>query len=234
MRIVILTSDVTDWALQGWFCLLNKYWPEHPPVVVGGFTPPKFPLDAEFIRLGRFVDYPVTKWSDALIALLEAIPDEFFIWTMDDFWLLRRVDDRGVRLLWDYISSHSELARIDLTADRVLAHGARDAGVLDHLQLITNEHPVPYLLSLQTGIWRKSALRAYLVPGESPWQVELEGTTRMLRAGANVLGTREVPVRHLIAIQQGRLALDGGYQGTEYALSHEDEIELRQKGFLRS
>src|SRR3990167_2614873 len=109
MRIVILTSDVTDWALQGWFCLLNKYWPEHPPVVVGGFTPPKFPLDAEFIRLGRFVDYPVTKWSDALIALLEAIPDEFFIWTMDDFWLLRRVDDRGVRLLWDYISSHSEL-----------------------------------------------------------------------------------------------------------------------------
>ena len=164
--------------------------------------------------------------------LLEVIDDEYFIWTMDDFWLLRRVDDSGVRLLWDHIKAHPELARIDLTADRVLAHGAIDAGALGHLHLVANEHPVPYLLSLQTGIWKREALRAYLVSGETPWQVELEGTTRMHRAGANVLGTREVPVKHLIAIQQGRIALDGGYQGTEYALSSEDREELNQKGFL--
>lgn len=232
IRILILTSDKTAWALRGWFHLADKYWPQHPPVIVGGYTPLEVPAGVEFISLGAFSDYPVNKWSNALKRLLERIPDEFILWTMDDFWPIAPVDQSAVDILGAYLERHEHIARIDLTADRVFAHGAKEAGTLGRLHLVTNELPVPYLFSLQTGLWRKSALQAYLVDDETPWQVELEGTSRMYAAGANVYGTREAPVKNLIAVQQGKVTLDGGYQGKEYALPPEDFYELHALGAL--
>lgn len=232
MRILILTSDKTSWALRPCMWLFEKYWPTHPPVVVAGFSEENIPANCEFIHVGDFADYPFDRWSDALIRTLEIFKDETFIWTMDDFWPIRRVDAQAIEMLGNYLDYHPEIARIDLTADRVLAHGAINAGSLGRLNLVTNYHPVPYHLSLQTGLWRRSALYAYLIPNETPWQVELEGTTRMLNAAANVLGTREEPIKYVIAVQQGKLTMDGGYQGPEHALSQEDQMELREKGWI--
>jgi hypothetical protein len=229
-----MTSDVTSWALQGWFHLTEKYWPEHPDVVIGGYSPLAFPIPtyAQFISVGNFYDYPIQKWSDGLIKLLEQIDDECFVWTMDDFWPIRPVNNQAIQTLFNHAVNHRELARIDLSRDRQYAKDSMILGKIEDLDIVGTPLPSAYLLSLQTGIWRRSALKAYLVPGETAWQVELEGTSRMNAAGSNVIGTLQEPTKYLIAVQKGKLSLDGGYQGQDHALPLEDVEKLRSLGYL--
>lgn len=232
MRVLILTSDKTSWALQAWRWLADKYWPEHPSVLVGGFTKPQFLSDSEFVYLGEFFDYPIGRWSDAFSRFLRMVDDECFIWSMDDFWFIQRVKHDAVVQLFNHATAHKELARIDLSNDRAGAGDAIDLGKLGNLDVVGCPLPTQYNCSLQAGIWRRSALLQYLVPGETAWQVELNGTGRMNAAGANVIGTRQEPMRYLISIQKGVLKLDGGYQGKEHALPQDDVEELRRLGYI--
>lgn len=234
MRIFIKTADKFRWSLRITIHYLEKYWPEHPPVFLCGYEAPDFPLPADYIwhSLGSNADYPAARWSDATLKGLDAFGDDLLIWLMDDFWLLRPVDDAGVRLLFNLMRENTMLARVDLSTDRLYAAGVIDVGKLGHLDLIANRLPVAYHLSFQAGIWRREALRQYLVPGENPQQTEINGTSRMLAAGANVWGTRQAPLRYLIAVQGGKLALDGGYQKPHAYLPEAEISELRALGYL--
>lgn len=235
MRIFILTSDVTQWALRGCLWLLEKYWPMHPPVLVGGYTPPAFELPAgvTFMSLGAFKDFPANRWSDGLHAFLASQTDDIICWTMDDFWLVRPVDDAGVRLLYQHLLDNPHLARIDLTTDRLYAAGMQAAGTLGHLHLVNTPPPTPYQLSFQTGLWRREALRLYLQLGESAGETEIRGSYRMTLANANVLGTVEAPVKYKIVVQHGRVVIDEpGYQVPLVEIPAEDRAELARLGYL--
>lgn len=235
MRILCPTSDVTLWLARGMFHQLDKHWPDHPPVVIGGYTPPDFPLPdyATFHQIGEFKDYPANRWSDGVLKFLEAMPDEVFIYHMDDFWLMRSVDDQAVRLLYQYLLDNGHIARADLTADRANSGNTQDAGTLGHLSLISTPPNTPYQLSFQTGLWRRAALIQYLTPGESAGESEIRGAYRMTLANANVLGTLNEPVRYQIAMQHGALHLyDTGYQAAHHQLSAEDLAELDALGYL--
>ena len=75
MKVIVLTSDKYLHALQPFAWLFNKYWSSAQPVTVAGFTPPDFGLPDNFTfhSIGAFADYPVARWSDALIKLLNEI-----------------------------------------------------------------------------------------------------------------------------------------------------------------
>lgn len=235
MRIFIPSSDVTQWALRGCLWLLEKYWPQHPAVLIGGYTPPPFALPpyATFLSLGEFRDFPANRWSDGLLRLLESQTDDVFLYTMDDFWLVREVDDAGVRLLYQHMLDNPHLARIDLTTDRLYAATMCAAGRLGHLNLINTPPNTPYQLSFQTGLWRREALRQYLVPGESAGETEVRGSHRMTRANANVMGTMEAPFRYKIVVQHGRVVIDEpGYQVPAVNLADGDRADLERLGYL--
>lgn len=232
MRIFVLTSDVTSWALRPFLHLMGKYWPEHPPIMVAGYTCPEFLPPEQFMSLGKFEDFPVNRWSDGLKVMLDLIEDECFIWTMDDFWPIRPVKHKAVDILFRHALRSKDLARIDLTHDRAGAATAKVIGQLEGLDIVGTELPSEYHLSLQAGIWRTDALKRFTVEGETGWEMELNGTHRMNDASANVIGTLQEPLRYVIAIQKGRLALNGGYQGTDHALPDEDYQELIQLGLL--
>lgn len=201
-------------------------------MTVAGFRKPELPLGSTYFPIGEFKDYPVNKWADSVLNFLGQVPDETFTWMMDDFWLTRPVNQEAYLYANLYMLEHPEIARLDLTRDRADAANMRIVESYGKITIITNDYPVPYLLSFQAGLWRRSALMAYLEPGESPWQTELEGTTRMQRASANVIGTLEEPIRYCLAIQKGVMALDGGYQGSHHALSQVDVDELRSLDYL--
>lgn len=104
MRVIVLTSDKYLQAVRPFAHLFNKYWAPDQPVLVAGFSEPRFslPPNFSFHSIGRFVDYPVHRWSDALLALMGQIDDEAFVLMLEDYWLIRPVDTRGVRILYDY------------------------------------------------------------------------------------------------------------------------------------
>jgi len=231
MRILCFTSDKHLAALPAFIHLHSKYWGH--PVDFVGFTPPEFdiPKPHRFHSIGKFEDYPLGKWSNAArLAVETLVKDEAFIYTMDDFWIVRQVNHGQIVRLWELLNDSPPIARIDLTTDRLYAAGVYNFGYLDEIDLISNTSPVPYALSLQAGIWRKDAFLKYVLPNETPHDVEIMGSARMNNDSALILGTRQAPIKYLIAIQFGKLALDGGYQVPE--ILFRDLEELTNKGLL--
>ena len=243
MRIIVPSSDVTQWAIQGMLYTLDKYWPNHPPVLIGGYTPPPFPLPpyAQFQSIGAFKDYPADKWSDGFLRLLETLDDDVIIVHFDDFWLVQEVPDALVRYLGDYLQQYPHIARIDLTADRANSGYAQDARVEKYryrgewreFTLISTPPVTPYQLSFQTGLWRRKALIQYLKPGETAGESEVRGSNRMTLANANVLGTLNQPVKYKIVVQHGKVVIRGaGYQVPEVSIPDDDLAELERLGYL--
>lgn len=232
MRVFVLTSDKYLDALRPYAYLFNKYWGVDQEVVVAGFTPPSFelPPNFSFHSIGRFEDYPVDRWSDALVKLLHEIPDETLVLMLEDYWITRGVYREAVRMLYDYCQQFRYVCRMDLTGDRLHAEGAALYNKCGHLELIWSDPGSQYHMSLMTAIWNKANLLQVLIPGETPWDVEIRGTPRLraLRDRMIVLGSKEWPVRHTLAFRSGNpgaLMLD--------EVSPEDVAALTALGYLK-
>ena len=215
MRVIVLTCDKYLDALRPFSFLFNKYWGADQPVLVAGFTPPQFdlPSNFHFHSIGDMRDYPVSRWSDGLIALLHQIPDEVFTLMLEDYWITRPVYRQAVTMLEAWMHQFKYTARMDLTGDRKHNGMASFYGACGHLNLVWSNPDSQYHMSMMTGIWRKDHLRSVLIPGETPWEVELQGTPRLgrMRDKVIVLGTEEWPVKHTLAFRGGdssRLLLD--------------------------
>lgn len=206
-RVIVLTSDKYLQALKPFAWLFNKYWGADQEVLVAGFTPPDFDLPANFSfhSIGAFSDYPMSRWSDALIKLMHDIPDEVFTLMLEDYWLTRPVYRQAVTMLEDYALQFQYVARLDLTGDRKNNGMASFYGNCGHLRLVWSNPNSEYHMSMMTGIWRKSHLLRVLIPNESAWQVELQGTPRLaaLRHEMIVIGSEEWPVKHTLAFRGG-------------------------------
>jgi len=121
------------------------------------------------------------------------------------------------------------VVRFDLTADRQFAGGAEDYGKVAHLDLVRSDPNSPYHMSLMTAIWRTEHLLKILIPGETPWDIEIAGTRRLAEYGDQilVLGTKQRPVKHTMVFRAnnpGKLLLDD--------LKPEDVEEMRNLGLL--
>jgi len=186
--------------------MMRVYWSELQPTIVGGFARPGFelPKSFQFHQISPS-EYPVDKWSNALIKFLNEIPDEYFVMFMEDFWLNRTVDSRGIQTLYEYMQGNPDILRIDLTMDRLYAGGMHSFDTWGHYDLITAPGS-PYQLSFQTGIWNKRRLLEVLKPDWSPWDVEIHGTSVVNeeRKDLIVLGTRQNPVSYANVIDKGK------------------------------
>lgn len=235
MQVAVITSDKTSWALRPLAYTFRVYWDIELRVIVGGYTPPPFPLTPhywQFRSLGDFADYPVDKWSDGLIKFLDSIRDDLVLLHFDDFWLIREVDQRAINIAQGYMNNHPNVARFDLTSDRLGAAGIRDIGNAGYLDLIEAPHDSPYNFSYQTAIWRREMLLDLIVPNESAALSEMNGNGRLLAKGWDVVGTRQVPMKYCIAVQHGKIALDGGYMGKDHALNVNDMESIQRNGWI--
>src|SRR5512135_1324160 len=100
INVLVMTSDKYLKALKPFAWLFNKYWSAWQPVTVAGFTLPDFdlPNNFHFLSLGKFEDYPVGKWSDALLAAMNLTGFETFVLFLEDYWIRRGVDVEAVRM----------------------------------------------------------------------------------------------------------------------------------------
>lgn len=229
--IYVLTSDNYLEALRPFAFLLNKYWRPNPQVIVGGFTPPSFrlPSNFHFHSLGSFEDYPVDRWSNSLIRMLLELDHDVFVFMLEDYWITRPVKSGVIDIVSDYMSQFEYVARFDLTGDRLHSGYATDYGKAANVEIIKSDPESQYHCSLIAGMWRRAHMLKILVENESPWQVELEGTPRLraLKDHVIVLGTKDPPLAHTLALRGGddhKLFLD--------ELKKDDVAELRRLRLL--
>lgn len=121
---------------------------------------------------------------------------------LEDYWLCRTVDMRGMDACYEYIRRRPEVLKIDLTNDRLYAGGMFDVEGWGSYDIIETPFETPYQMSLQAAYWNKSLLLSLLVPGRTAWETEIytQPPPEM-----RVLGTRQMPLRYANAILKGAI-----------------------------
>lgn len=199
--IFVLTCDKYLETLKGFAVLFNQYWSPTQPVTVLGFTPPSFnlPDNFSFHSLGSNEDYPVDKWSDGLIQFHKTIAPEQYILFFEDYWLTRPVKRDILEKICEFSQTDKTWVKFDLASDRQFSADVKEKGVLfsdPHIDLLESAPWSQYHFSLYIGLFKRSALNQILIPNETPWQMELDGTARLSRlSDLKVYGTKQCPIK---------------------------------------
>lgn len=222
-----------------------KYWGNGQQVLVAGFTSPEFsmPKNFRFHSIGKMRDYPLNKWSDSIIDLLNYVVDDVFVFMLEDYWITDHVDKEGVQLLVDYARSNPDIVRIDLTIDRyntMKFHpefaGKYDyeGGKLGHLDLVNSKNGAPYSLSVIASIFNKYNFLKVLEKGWDPWEVEMKGSYNVsLKGSMRVIGTEGSVVPHCVGIRTHPEDKSGGKLWRECGFfKPEDRERMQELGIL--
>lgn len=238
MKMLITTCDHYHHHLRVTLHQLKKYWQPLPEIDIVGFKPPEFELPdgARFISVGNQEDYPLNKWTDAVIKYLKTLSrDEVLAFFLDDYELVRTVDTRMVEVLHDYMKQFHYVIKMDLAEDRLHSYGADlNYGEINyenngHIDLIKSDPTSQYHASLWPGLWRVEHLLRLLLPGQTPWQVEIDGTVRLRNmTDVIVLGTKQSIVQICLGARGGNGAGELSISG----LTPEDQNELRTLGYV--
>lgn len=217
MKVFVLTSDNYLNALRPYAYLFNKYWHERheQEVMICGFSRPDFelPPNFTFFSIGKQEDYPIDKWSNALIRVMHHFPNEdVFCLMLEDYWITEPVWTDEVYMLERYMKQFRYTLKMDLITDRRYSGGIEDYGLCGHIPLVKSAFNSAYHMSLMCGLWNRDRMLDILIPDESPWDVEVRGTPRLAERQDEllVLGTkswtdndRTCPVQHTLAHRRG-------------------------------
>lgn len=203
--VIVLTCDKYLQTLRGFSYLFNKYWYHEQPVLVVGYRAPDIELPPNFTFVSLGEDKGVQKWSDGLITLLNQswCPATFTLF-LEDYWLRAPVDTRGVAIMHDYMRTVSNVVKMDLALERAGSAGVKDFQPLAGYQLLESDPASQYHMSLYIGMWKRDLLKQVLIPGETPWDVEISGTNRLRNLiKLKVRGTRTLLVPITLAHRSG-------------------------------
>lgn len=200
LPVVVLTSRAYHWLLLPFAYLFNVYWSTLQHVIVVTDVMPRgvtLPENFSVVSVSKGRALPKERWSDGLIEALRHIQGQHFVLMLEDYWLVRTVDDRAIPTLAEYCRTHPDILRCDLTDDRQYNGAAYSIGSYGHYDLVETPPDSPYQMSLQAAIWNKDLLLSLLRPELTPWQVELYLSPELhSRPDLRVIGTRQCPVRY--------------------------------------
>lgn len=237
MKILVLTSDNHQWLIPGFAHQWKKYVNLNVPVFVCGFTPPtwEMPQDFEFISIGNYGEYPVDKWSDAVIKLINFIGEDYVTIFLEDYWLIRKVPVQILEFAHHVAMTDPNMLRFDLTSDRQYCGSVEELGCWENFDII-KANQTQYQVSTQAGLWRCDNLLKMLREHESPWEFEMAGTGRMATpqfSHLTVYGTRQWPFRYQIMMRSGKLEKSGSWMFPPRQLALTDWNELERLGMTQ-
>jgi hypothetical protein len=199
MDITVLASNNYAHCLPPFAYLFNKFFPgQSVKIVRYDIRPRGLPGNFTNIAIGKQADY---SWSGGLIKYLYGHLDDFILLMLEDYFLSQPVNVHAVRAAWGLMLENPQIAKIDLTDDRLKV----DHADFDNT-FIQSAGDAPFQTSVQAAIWRKDFLLQFLDPTETPWQFERRGTKRVIAArqagefGGLILGFKQPPMAYVNAV----------------------------------
>lgn len=191
--LLVASCDAYSDLWEPYFALISRYWPDCPfPIAL--ITENKRPNlgRVRALHLGQGLD-----WSSLLLRALDAVSTPYVLLSLEDFFLRRTVDTQRVIALLD------ALKRENLNMLRLIPRPGPKGRRLKGLYGGIAPH-TPYRVSTQAALWRVTVLRQLLLPGESAWQFEVNGSKRSsLYQGFASVWDAAIPYRHHV-VERGR------------------------------
>jgi hypothetical protein len=199
MKVYIPTYDDNNFFLKYFQYFFNKYWSDNIPVIFLGFKKPemKFENNFTFVSLAEKREGGVDNWSTYLIDFFSSIEDEYFIFGLDDFLVVREVNLKLFNACTEIMGD--TIGRIDL---QPLQHARKEKHFSNYtlhkdIQFIKlaqqgDNGENLYRLSCAYSIWNKKWFLKTLEPNWSPWDWEIKGNDgRHDNDGYEVVSTKD-------------------------------------------
>lgn len=185
MNIYISTSNDYLHVLKPFSYLFNKFWSDEQKVFILGYEYPTFdlPNNFEFISMGE--QKGIKYWSNDLHKFFSSIDDEYFIYSMEDHFIVDYVDFNLFEILKKYLVKN--IGRISLATQLANKQHTIIETVGD-INIVESHPSIQYRLCTQWSIWNKDFMLQYLKPNMSAWDFELQGFREPLNDGYRVIG----------------------------------------------
>lgn len=180
LAFFMASCDSYDDLWHPFFECLDKFWPNIPyPVYLctdhKTFGPRK-PLHFNVKTLNQ-----ITKgrksWSQLVIETLKQVPEEYILFTIDDYFMCNPVEERYIKDILEMMDADPNIASFQLSGTRWRNHLDAKPNSLDYVPL----WPKGWATHFMPTIWRKSVLLKWLRPWESAWGFEGHGSARYRR-----------------------------------------------------
>lgn len=160
----------------------TKYWPDCPyPILLMTNT-----RDFPHPRLRVLKVSGGADWSARMIDALDRIETPYVIYFQEDYWITEPVDTARITSYLDLME------REGLDYIRLVSNPVPDREYAPDPRLGVLSDEASYRTSVQITLWRREVFRELVVPGESVWQFEINGTERSRKYGPTFLGAKRV------------------------------------------
>lgn len=161
------------------FILFKRFWPDCPYKIYFCTDVGSYP-GVQNITIGEDLG-----WTGNCLFALQQLKEKRVLLFQEDFLLQAPVETERVR---KYVA---HAARHDVSCLRLYPCPGPTADWIGSDELGTLQPLDDYRMSLQLALWKKELLAALLVPGETPWQLEIHGTQRAALRPEIFLSVRE-------------------------------------------
>lgn len=164
--ILLHTMDSYSWTWNHWYTLFKKYVSNHGPIYfLSEETAPDFVDDVIHIKSGN------GEWGKRLLKGLEQIDSDLIFYMQEDFWATN-----DLVLSDDILDLFYQLNMETLHIKDVLF----DYGKFTHIQneLYRLQQYSQFTLNHQFGLWDVETMKSLVLPNETPWMNEINGTNR--------------------------------------------------------
>ena len=222
--IVVSSFDGNQDLWRPFFTLFFRYWPDCPFPVYLISNEQRY-LDARVTPLAMG---PEKNWAHMTKRALESIPESYIIWLLEDFFFEKPIDTTRIHALIAYLQKNSAATM------RLFPSPPPDGAIDTAFGVGEVSRTADYRASLSAGLWDKAIFLALINDGESPWQMETEGTERSRALSQKFFSVIEPALHYLErgAIVRGkwlpdavtlckreRIVINFAKRGVDYAIS---------------
>lgn len=177
---LMASCDAYEDLWMPFFKLMDIYWADCPyPIYLGTDSKkyiPEVPHSFQVNTLnynGKGHD----NYGKRLIKILEQIPTEYVLFTIDDYFFRSKVAGRYIEEILDIMDTDSNIASFQMSGSRFKPHLKEIKEGLDYVPL----WPKGWATHFLPTVWRRSVLMKWLRPWESAWGFEGYGSARYRR-----------------------------------------------------
>lgn len=193
--IYIPICDDNLWILKPLSHLFDKYWDKSTKIKILGFKKPDFVLSDKmsFVSLAPSQVGGSSKWTRYLYNYFADVPDEYLIFSLEDFFPIDYPNYKLLKLLEDMIYNNKNIGRADITWDCYMGGDYKTLFSSNDYSVIEFNKTAMYRISTQPAIWKKEYLLNFLNHDWNPWQFEIEGSNSsyLMRESVIAIGDKQ-------------------------------------------
>ena len=232
-KIFVSTSNDYHRCLLPFAYLFNKFWSNKQEVVFLGYNKPNFNLPPNFSFKSLGVQRGPKYYSEDLRIFLQSIDDQYFIYTMEDQFILDYVNLDILNILLDLVKKEESIGRANLTNSIFQTHMGKnhqDFKLIDNYNIIEYTQNSSFMITCEWAIWDKNYMLKYLQENLTPWEFERQSG----KDGSHLIGCKnKVAIRHAEAIRRGKVNEDFDFRFVNENEELSDKIKNELYQYLK-